>query len=139
MAKKRSPWFWVGIGCLTVVLLMGACVVGVGFMGFRFAKQLEQEISDPVLRAEKAREVLGCEALPAGYNPMISITIPFILEMTILSTQEPDEDGQIRGIDERGFIYFKFLKIADASKIIPRRFFPASFCFIVHLHSYNAP
>lgn len=115
MSKKTNPWVIVGATCGVLVLLaLVAAGVG-GFFMYRTARDFAEGFTDPEKREAKAKEVLGCDALPAGYHAMMSMSIPFVLKMAILSTTPPDEEGQIQGLDQGGFIYFRFLKEMDAS------------------------
>ncbi len=107
--KKTSPWVYVGIGCVVIVVLGIAAFAALGFFGYRWAKQLEADMKDPKARAAKTMEVLGCERLPDGYHPMVSVSIPFVMDMAMLSDEEPDEDGRVRRFGRRGFLYFQFL------------------------------
>jgi hypothetical protein len=107
--KKTSPWVYVGIGC-TVILVLGVAGVGtLGYMGYRWGKQLEQDMKDPVAREEKVKKTLGAAMLPEGYHPVASVSIPFLMDMAILSDRPPGTDGQPRGMGERGFMYFQLL------------------------------
>lgn len=111
---KTSPWVWVAVGCGAAVVL--ALLVGGAFLFFsvRWARQFERELEDPRARAEKVHDVLGGEEIPSGYYPVMAISIPFVMEMAILSDVEPppgpmdDPD-----FDERGFFYFEMLSTGE--------------------------
>ncbi len=107
--KKTSPWVYVGIGCVGAVVLAVAAVGALGFFGYRWAKQVESDMKDPKAREAKTLAVLGCDRLPDGYRPMASVSIPFVMDMAMLSDAEPDAEGRVRGFDRRGFLYFQFL------------------------------
>jgi hypothetical protein len=113
MAKqgKTSPWVYVAVGCGVVVVLAILAVVGLGFFGYRWAKKMEAEIKDPVEREKKVLSVLGAERLPEGYHPMVGLSIPFFMDMAMLSDVPiPEgEDPDHTGFEERGFFYFKML------------------------------
>lgn len=107
--KKTSPWVWVGVGCASVVVIGIVAVALVGFWGYRKAKQLGEELKDPRARAAKVHRVLGCEKLPAGYHAIMALSLPFVMDLAIISDKPPEADGQIRGLGSRSFIYLKLL------------------------------
>ncbi len=104
MSKKSSPCLYMVIGCGIAVVLAIAVLVGGGLFLAKKGQEFAEEMSDPVARSEKVKEVLGAEQLPEGYYPMISISIPFAFEMAMLSDR-PGEGPEPQGIDESGFIY----------------------------------
>lgn len=109
--KGTSPWVWVGVGCLGAVALAVGVVLAVGAFGYRKVKQLEAEIKDPEARAAKVRKILGTEHLPEGYHAVMGMSVPFVMDMAMLSDVEPDfRDGRRQGrLGERGFIYIRTL------------------------------
>jgi len=107
--RKTSPWVYVGIGCAVIVVLGIAGLGTLGFFGYRWAKEVESEMKDPARREAKVKAVLGCERIPDGYHPMVSLSIPLFMDMAMLSDQPPREGGEVRGFDQRGFIYFQML------------------------------
>jgi hypothetical protein len=113
---KTSPWVYVGIGCTAIVVLGIVAVGAIGFLGYRWAKQVEHDTKDPAAREAKVMEVLGSERLPEGYHPMLSLSLPFVMDMAMLSDRAPDANGQIHGFDERGFLYFRLLNPAFKGK-----------------------
>jgi hypothetical protein len=103
--KKTSPWIYVGIGCLVVMVIGVAAVGTIAFYGYRKAKQFGEELKDPVAREAKVKAVLHADTLPPGYFAVMSISVPFVMDMAMLSDKAPGEDGQLRSMGERGFIY----------------------------------
>ena len=116
--QGRSPWFWVGCGCVSLVLLGLATCVGLGLAGKRWAENLETSMTDPVARTEKAAEILGTDAFPENYHAMMAMEIPFLMKMALLSTEEPDENGQINDMGEEGLFYFDFIRL-DSGELRP--------------------
>jgi hypothetical protein len=110
---KTSPWVYVGIGCTAVVVLIVAGVASVSFFGYRWAKRMEADMKDPAARESRVKQVLGCQSLPEGYHPMVSVSIPFVMEMAMLSDRDPDDEGRIHGFEKRGFLYFQFLNMGS--------------------------
>ena len=108
--RESSPWLYVGVGCLlAVILVVGSCVA-VGWLGVRKAKELGEDITDPVKREAKVLEILGAEELPPGYYPMMALSMPLgVMEMAMLTDQPPREDEEGRSVPAelgaRGLIY----------------------------------
>lgn len=125
--KSTSPWVWVGCGCVgAVVLGIGACI-GLGVVGTRFARNLEEELKDPVRRQERAREILGADELPAGFHAQLHVSVPLIFEMVVLSDGEPVEyrdegqaDLKARNLGDNAFIYLALPDIGDAREDFER-------------------
>jgi hypothetical protein len=111
--KKTSPWVYIGIGCAALVVLIITGVALMGYFSYRWAKQFEAEMKDPKAREAKALTVLGCKSLPAGYYPMVSMSIPFVMDMAMLSDEPPDARGEMRGSGQRGFFYFQYLNARE--------------------------
>jgi len=106
--KKTSPWLYVGIGCAVALGILVIAVVGVGIVGYRYARQVGEELKDPVARAAKVKTVLGANTIPSGYYPLMGLSIPFVLETAILSDVEEPESGG-RPFEHRGFIYMNMM------------------------------
>jgi hypothetical protein len=107
--KKTSPWVYVAIGCVGIVVLGLAGVGTVTYLGYRKMKQFGEEMKDPRAREAKVKAVLGAEQLPDGYYPVIGLSIPFFMDMAMLSDEPPGADGQLREMGERSFIYMNML------------------------------
>lgn len=110
--SKTSPWVWVATGCGCALLLIAGCFVGVGYLGFRQAKEIEEMMSDPEKRREAALDVLNAEELPPGYHPMMGFSVPFVMDTAILTDGEivDDFDQESPDLGDRGFIYIKMLR-----------------------------
>lgn len=125
MTKKPStpPWVWVAAGCGAAVVLLLVAGGAVLFFGARMARQIEREMEDPGTRAEKAREVLGSEALPPGYYPVMALSVPFVMEMAILSDVEPPPGApQDFRFDDRGFLYVEMLSTGGQRREVEQFF-----------------
>ena len=108
--RGRSPWIYVGVGCLVAVGLAVSAAVTVALLGYRWAKQVERDTSDPVTRAERVKEVLGCDELPDGYHPVVGLSLPFVTDTAVLSDRAPvDGQDEDEPFGERGFIFVKVL------------------------------
>ena len=108
--RTTSPWVWVGLGCLTAVVLGVAVVATLGYLGYQKVRELEAEMKDPAAREAAVLEVLGAEALPEGYHAMVGFSVPFLMKVAVLSDREPDPEGDPGGFEERGFIYVEMLQ-----------------------------
>ena len=114
--RPTSPWVYVAVGCGVLVLLAVAGVAALGFLGFRWAKDLERTLEDPAARREAVLEILGCEELPAGYHAMIGMSIPILMEVAMLSDRPSGPGEEPQGFDERGFIYIKMVAFGKESQ-----------------------
>jgi hypothetical protein len=106
-------WVYLAVGCGGVIVLGGIALGLFGYLGYRWTAQLESDLTDPVARATKTQEILGYERLPAGYNPAGAISVPFLMDVAILSDRTPDEQGKIEGFDRRGFVFVRMRDIGD--------------------------
>jgi hypothetical protein len=115
--KKTSPWVWVGVGCLGAVALAVAFFAALGYFGYRKVKQLETELKDPQARAAKVQKILGTTHLPEGYYAVVGMSVPFVMDMAMLSDVEPDfnnpQQRQRSGLGQRGFIYIRTLSAGN--------------------------
>ena len=111
--KKTSPWVWILTGCIGLVVICVVGFVAVGFMGYRWANKVGEEMRDPIARAEKVRKILGAENIPDGYHAVVGFTVPFLMEIAVLSDIDPGPDMNSQGFDQRGFIYFKMLSFGE--------------------------
>jgi hypothetical protein len=111
---KTQPWVWVAAGCGVAVLLGFLVMGGLGFAGWRWARNMERQMEDPDAREAKALEVLGAERIPEGYFAVVAMEIPFAMKMAILSDRRPDPeegggeaDWSEEDLGERGLFYFE--------------------------------
>jgi hypothetical protein len=111
--KGTSPWIYIGVGCLVAVLLVFAVIFAIGWWGFSQVREWQRTLEDPQARTELASEMLAAEQIPPGYHAVMAMSIPFLMETVVLSDRPPDEDGDIQGFGERGFIYFKTLSVGQ--------------------------
>ena len=114
---KRSPWFWILIGCGGfVVLLIAAPIVLWHFGSRRLVTALEENAKNPALRAQNAKEMLGASRLPDGYYPISgTFKIPFVT-IVRLYDQAPNDKGFVTTFKDRGFIFTDTLYTQSESK-----------------------
>jgi hypothetical protein len=101
--KSSSRWiFWVLGGCLVVVGLGIAAVVGVYYWGKSKLTTIVEEQTDPAKRERRAKEILGATVLPPGYHAGVGVSIG-LARIVWLSDRPPFDEGP--RYDRRGFIY----------------------------------
>ena len=110
--RRTSPWVYVAVGCSIPVLLIVVLLGAVVFWGRSLQKHIESDT--PEVRAEKVKQVLGCQEIPEGYHAMMTLSIPFLMDLAILSDKPPDfkngKNRQAKPFDQRGFIYVKAIR-----------------------------
>jgi hypothetical protein len=111
--KQTSPWVYIGCGCAGLVVLAMAGMAVMTWITYRQGKELAEGWSDPVKREARAKEVLPYDALPEGYYPMGTFSIPFFMDMAMFTDDpppagaKPERGQEAGGFKERGFIYVK--------------------------------
>lgn len=107
-STSTSPWVYVGCGCAAIVILAMAGIAGMSWWGYKSVKRFEEASKNPDAAAAQIREVLPYDELPAGYYPVGSFSIPFLMDMVILGDRESvvgEEASPERNIEERGLLY----------------------------------
>ncbi len=105
--KKASPWMWVGCGCAVAIVVLAVAVAGAGFFVAKKTKDFADSMTDPVAREAKTLQVLGSDTLPPGYYPMFSVSVPWVMELAMLSDLPPNEDGEPQDFGDRGLIFLQ--------------------------------
>lgn len=110
MSEKKSipPWVWVGCGCLGAIGAFAFIVLGLGFWGAQQVREVNETMSDPDARNEKALDILGAQALPDGYFAVAAVSIPFVMEFAVLTDRPPDESGRPTSLGTKGFTFMSF-------------------------------
>lgn len=87
MAKKSTGSWWItaGCGCAVLIALGIGAIGGVGWMGYSRVKGYVEDLEDPERRSQRARELLGAEALPEGYHGVFFVEIPWLATLVALS------------------------------------------------------
>jgi hypothetical protein len=113
-ARRISPWVWAGCGCASLILLCALAVGGLIFWGGRQVRRFEAEMRDPQARAAKVDSILHVREMPPGYHAAGGFSIPFLVDIAMLSDREPGPEAQgterrmgsrRRMFDRRGFVY----------------------------------
>jgi hypothetical protein len=116
--KKTSPWVWVGVGCLALIVLIVGGVMIAGFMAYRFGKSAIADMTDPKARAAKVHKILGADTLPEGYYPGFALSLGPLMEMAMLTDKEAKADGTMDGsFEKHGFLYMRFPKTNDSDQL----------------------
>lgn len=110
-SKKGCIYSFVGCSVLAV-----AGIAVAGYFLYQQAKTIQENLENPEPRT---LEMLGLESMPEGYYANFAFSIPFIMDMVIMS----NEDGSLANSEGKkqdpfgkmGFFYFKFLKIGKDS------------------------
>ncbi len=109
--EASSPWKWVLLGCGLALFLGVGLVVALGYGTYRWGKSVEATMKDPVAREAEVRKVLGSANLPQGYYAVAAISIPFIMDMAVLTDQPPKPNGQPGAMGERGLIFMRIITL----------------------------
>ena len=73
--------------------------------------------SDPAKRAQKAKEILPHDTLPAGLKPLGAFSIPFVMDMAMFTDQDIDAEGKpVDGTGKGQLLFFIKLKSAARSR-----------------------
>ena len=104
--QQRSPLFYVLIGCggLLALIMIGFAVAG--FLVYRAGKGMVDGMTDPNQKAANVQKMLG--AAPAGYHPVMTFSVPLMMDMAMLGDQPQLADGGFPEFD-RQFIYFRVI------------------------------
>jgi hypothetical protein len=120
-SSTTSTLGWIGCGCGVLVAIAMASIMGMTWFGYRKGKEIERTFKDPVARTEATRKILPWRELPEGYYAAGAVSIPMLMEMAILSDEEPEpgEAGQGRAFEENGLIFMSFNSwISDEKELL---------------------
>ena len=109
--ERETPiWVFVAAGCGSLVVLSIVGVVLLGYMGYRWTREVESRLRDPAVRSRETLKILGCDRVPNGYHAGGGFSLPLVMDVAVLTDREPDAQGAVRGFDRRGFIYVRMLR-----------------------------
>jgi hypothetical protein len=108
--STSSTLGWIGCGCGALVMVVMACIVGMTWFGYRKGKEIERTFKDPEARLAATRKILNWRELPEGYYPAGAVSIPMLMDMAILSDEEPrpGRAGHGRAFRHKGLIFMSF-------------------------------
>lgn len=109
-AAKKSPWPYIALGCLGLLIVAGVVVAVSGYFLVSKVDQMGKEMNDPEIRDAKARKLLGADTLPEGYRAVAALSVPYVMDMAALSK---GADTASAGPDRTGLMYMRVL--SDAS------------------------
>jgi len=99
--KQTSPWLYVAIGCGALVVLGSLAIAAGALFVFKKSDELNQDLANPVARAEKVKRALGARALPEGYHAIMTVSMPMLMDTTVISTRDAAPS-------RRTFMYVRF-------------------------------
>ncbi len=108
-AERRSPWLYALFGCLGLVAVIVVVIGALTFVGVRTARNIAADNEDPERRGQRALEILGAAEAPGGYHAVAVVSVPFVIDMAILSDLPPGEEPWAVEFGERGFYYVQAL------------------------------
>ncbi len=109
---SSAGWLlWLLGGCLLIVILIVAGIVGFAWWGKNKLTNIVEEQRDPVKREMRAKDILGATALPPGYHAGMSINVG-LASTTSLSDTPMSGDDMTYG--ERGFIFNDSIRAGEA-------------------------
>ncbi len=110
---KTPTWVYIAVGCGGALMLALVAMGVVGYLGFRWVSDVKETHENPASREAKVLEILGADSIPDGYHGAAGVSIPFVMQLAVLSDKEPQQDGQSRGFDERGFVYIEMIRLGS--------------------------
>lgn len=108
-AERRSPWLYALFGCLGLVVVIVVVIGALTFVGVRTARNIAADNEDPERRGQRALEILGADEAPGGFHAVAVISVPFVIDMAILSDLPPGGEPWAGEFGERGFYYVQAL------------------------------
>ena len=93
------------MGCLGLVVLAVVVIGGLTFVGVRAARNIAADNEDPGRRQDRALEILGADEAPGGFHAVGVISVPFVIDMVVLSDLPPGAEPWSGEFGERGFYY----------------------------------
>lgn len=100
--KKGTPaWIWIGCGCFLCIVLIVGAIGGLGFAGFSWVQSLVEDMADPQARTAAALDMLGAETLPPDYHARAFFSLPFLMELVILSDGPPPVAIEAEDFEEK--------------------------------------
>ena len=106
MSTSKSGFHYFGVGCLIVAVLAIIAATGLGFAAYRWGKGVEKELKNPDTRRARVLEILAADELPEGYNAMLGVRVPMMMQTAILTDLEAEPGEDLPELGERGFLYF---------------------------------
>ncbi len=108
-AERRSPWLYALFGCLGLVAVIVVVIGALTFVGVRTVRNIAADNEDPERRGQRALEILGASEAPGGFHAVAVVSVPFVIDMAILSDVLPGEEPWTGEFGERGFYYVQAL------------------------------
>jgi len=111
-SKSSNTCLTWGCGCLALVGVVVLVMVALGFFGFAQLGDYVENMKDPEVREQRAKELLGTEVLPEGYHAHFYLEVPFLAEVVALGDRVPvpieGDEIEFDGKDLGRHIFFYF-------------------------------
>ena len=91
--KSNTIWFWIGGGCLVLLVLFSVAAATIGYLGYNEVQRVRSEMSNPEMRTDRAAELLGTEELPEGYESTIAFSVSRFFKTVILTNDNETDEG----------------------------------------------
>ena len=101
-SEPRSASTYLGCGCAAIVALILGGVALMTFLTYRAGKGLEAMAHDPQRAAAAVAEVLPHDELPAGYTPVGTLSVPFLMDVAFLRRGAQADGGEAAGATAGG-------------------------------------
>lgn len=112
-SNNKKGCIYAVVGCSVFAV---AGVIIAAYLIFQQAQLMKANFANPEPRAI---EMLGTESMPEGYYANFAFSLPFIMDMVIISNQEGSltdkENTSGEPFGTMGFFYFKFLNLGKDS------------------------
>jgi len=84
--QRRSPWTFVAVGCVALLVAAAVAFIAFLFVGQRAARGVRAQTLDPALRLARVQELLGARDLPDGYAPALGLSVPLLGQVAVLES-----------------------------------------------------
>ena len=84
----RRASAWLGCGCALAITVFMLGVLAVTWLSYRAGESLERQAAEPEVAADRVRELLPHDELPAGYVPVGATSVPLLVDMAFLRGED---------------------------------------------------
>ena len=113
MADGKTVFAYIGIGCVVIVGFLAVSIGACSIWGYSEMQRFQREGRDPVARRDSVLEVLGATELPEGYYPMRALSVPFLMDLAMLTDIEQADDEDDPEFGDRGLLYVKMFRLGQ--------------------------
>lgn len=107
--QKRSPWVWIGCGCVGCLGLVAVGFVILFFLSSRAVRDIGEGFTDPEAREEKVLDLLQTDTLPSGYHAFGGFSVPLFMSLAMITDADPAQaaDPEHPALGERLLVYVR--------------------------------